>query len=365
VLPDVPSAAVVAPTPSGRTYLLYTRDDTLVSHEFDERTGQMRGSAHVVVEGIGKVASPALLPTVGVSPRGVLAFQQGAELSDKKLTWLDRAGKPVADVALEASPGGFSLSPDGSRLAFDADVRGEIDLWVTDLTRNNTLRLTRTPESERSAVWSPDGNRIAYSKAAKIYVKSADGLSDETALADVNGAPRAWSPDGKYLLYTQTDASGAGRLFFWPLMGGAPIPLGRRDGASRDGRFSPDSGFVAYVSNETGRDEIYIEAVPPARGRIKVSQGGGTTPRWGSTSRELFFYGADRALMVADLQLGSTLSAGELRRLIPGDALLDRREMEVSPDGKRFLVRRLAGEGPDTPITVVLNWWVELARKSQ
>jgi dipeptidyl aminopeptidase/acylaminoacyl peptidase len=358
------SAAVLAPTPTGQTYLLYARDDALVAHEFDERTGQVRGSPRVVVDEIGKVANPALRPTVGVSG-GVLAFQKSVQFLNQKLTWLDRAGKHVADVSLEVSPNGFSLSPDGSRLVFAAESRGEVDLWVTDLNRNNTLRLTRTPEPERSPVWSPDGSRIAYSKMGKIYVKGVDGLSDETVLANVNGEVRVrdWSADGKYLLYGQAESFG-GRLFLWPLMGGAPISFGRRDSALRDGRFSADSRYVAYVSNETGTDEIYIEAVPPTTGRIKVSQGGGTTPRWGSASREVFFYGPDRVLMIVDVQLEPTLSAGVPRRLIPGDALPDRRDLEVSPDGKRFLVRQLAGESGDTPITVVLNWWADLARNA-
>ena len=356
VLSGVLSAPVVAPTPAGRTYLLYARDEELVAHEFDERSGQVRGSPRMVVDGIGKVANPALLPTVGVSPSGVLAFQKGGD-STVKLKWLDRAGKPVGDVPLEVSPNGLSLSPDGSRLAFVANSRGEVDVWVTDLNRNNTSRLTRTGESERSPVWSPDGKRVAYSKAGKIYVRSADGLSDETVLADVSGTIRAWSPDGKYLLYAQAE-SGGGRLFLWPLMGGAPIPVGRREGVSREGRFSADSRYVAYASNETGREEIYIEAVPPAKGSVKVSQGGGMTPRWGSMSRELFFYAEDRSLMVADVHLEPTLSAGAPRQVTPSDILPDRRDFEVSPDGQRFLVRQLAGDAQDTPITVVLNWWV-------
>ena len=358
VLSDVTSAAIIAPTPSGRTYLVYARDEALVAHEFDESSVQLRGTPRVIVDGIGKVANPAIRPTVGVSRSGVLAFQHGGEFTVVKLQWVDRAGKRVGEVPLDFSPLGIALSPDGSRLAFDADTRAEHDLWVTDLKRNNTMRLTRDPEAERNPTWSPDGTRIAYVRGGKIYVRTADGLSDETVLADVGGALRDWSPDGKLLLRQM-----AQQLLVSPVTGGGTaISIGRRGATARDGQFSADSKYVAYFSNESGRDEIYIEALPPAKARVKVSQTGGTTPRWGPGSRELFFLGPDRGLMVVDVQLGPTLSVGAPRRIATntefgsGDA--NNRGFEVSPDGQRFLVRQLADDAPDTPITVVLNWWV-------
>ena len=359
VLPDVTSAAIVAPTPSGRTYLVYARDDALVAHEFDDGSGQLRGTPRVIVDAIGKVANPAIRPAVGVSPSGVLAFQHGGEFAVVKLLWVDRAGKRVGEVPLDVSPLGVSLSPDGSRLVFDADSRAEHDLWVTDLKRNNTMRLTRDLEAERFPTWSPDGTRIAYVKGRKIYVRAADGLSDETVLADVSGVLRAWSADGKFLMHQSEQ-----RLHVSPVTGGAAISIGRRNAISRDGRFSADSQYVAYVSNESGRDEIYIEALPPSKARVKVSQTGGTTPRWGMGSRELFFLAPDRGLMVVDVQLGPTLSVSAPRRIATNTEFgtsANNRGFEVSPDGQRFLVRQLADDAPDTPITVVLNWWAELA----
>jgi len=360
IVPDVVSAGIVAPTPSGRTYLLYARDEALVAHEFDEDRGHVRGAPRIVVQGIGKVANPALRPTIGVSRSGVLAFQTGGDFASIKMTWVDRAGLYISDVPLEVSPDNFSLSNDGLRLTFDGDAQGARDVWITDLTRDNTSRLTRTADTERSPVWSPDGSRIAYFKAGKIYVKGADGTSEESLLADVSGVPRAWSPDSKYVLYEHANQPGERRLFLWPVSGGAPIPIGRRDSLAGAGRFSPDSRYLAYVSDESGREEVYIEALPPGKGRLKVSQDGGTTPRWTSTGRELFYMGADRMLMVADIQLGQTLSGSVPRRLFPTTPGLNNRAFEVSPDGQRFLIRQRVDDIPDQPITVVLNWWVEL-----
>ena len=217
----------------------------------------------------------------------------------------------------------------------------------------------------KSNVWSPNGTQIVYLKSGKMYVKGADGSSEETVLADVNGVPRGWSPDGKYVMYEPQEESRDGRLFLWPVIGGGPaIPIGRRDSVARGGRFSPDSHYVAYVSDESGRQEIYIEALPPEKGRLKVSQSGGTTPRWTSTGRELFYMGADRVLMVVDVQLGKTLSAGVPRTLFQTTAAVNNRGFEVSPDGQRVLVRRPAEDVPDRPITVVLNWWVDLLKRA-
>ena len=365
IVPDVLSAAVVAPTPSGHTFLLYARDEALVAQEFDEASGQVRGSPRLLVDGIGKVASPPIRPAIGVSRSGVLAFQTGGDFVAMKLAWSNRTGQQVSDVPLEVSPDNLSLSPDGLRLAFDADTLGARDVWVTDLTRNNTSRLTRSPEPELSPVWSPNGDRVAYLKSGKMYVKGADGSSEETVLADVNGVPRGWSPDGRYVVYEPRLESADKRLFVWPVIGGGPaIPIGRRDSVARGGRFSPDSHYLAYVSDESGREEIYIEALPPEKGRLKVSQSGGTTPRWTTTGRELFYMGADRVVMVVDVQLGKTLSAGVPRKLFQTTAAVSNRGFEVSPDGQRILVRRPAEDVPDRPITVVLNWWVDLLKRA-
>jgi Tol biopolymer transport system component len=295
----------------------------------------------------------------------VLAFQTGGDFTLVKLAWFNRAGQHVSDQPLEVSPDNFSLSSDGLRLAFDADSLGSRDVWVTDLARSNTSRLTRTPEAERSPVWSPDGHRVAYVKSGKIYVKGADGLSEETVLADVNGVPRGWSPDGKYVVYEPREDSSDQRLFLWSVIGAGPaIPIGRRDSMSRGGRFSPDSHYLAYVSDESGRQEIYLEALPPEKGRLKVSQSGGTTPRWTSTGRELFYMAADRMLMVVDVQLGKTLSVGVPRKLFPTTTAVSNRGFEVSPDGQRILLRDRASDFPDSPITVVLNWWVDLLKRA-
>jgi Tol biopolymer transport system component len=237
---------------------------------------------------------------------------------------------------------------------------------VSRITRGGIVGILGTP------VWSPDSSRLAFGRSGRIYVKNADGSTEETVLVDIAGIPRSWSSDGNYLLYSTPP----GKLFLWPLAGGGTaIPVGSRSGLSRDGRLSPDGRYIAYVSDESGMNEIYLQPLPPATGRIQVSTDGGTTPRWSRTSRELFFVAgralrdplarsAVRAMMVVEVQLGEKPPAGIPRKLFQLDPVFGTLDYDVSANGQRFLVTALLREDvPDVPITVVLNWWAELAKR--
>jgi serine/threonine protein kinase len=361
VVNDVFSAPLVAPTPRGTTYILYARDDGLVAHEFDERAGTVRGTPRVLVDNIGKVASPAYMPTVGVSRAGTIAYQAGGDFTAATLYWVNRSGERTDSDAL---PGmNPALSPDGRWVAMTRpSIRGDQEVWIADLSRAGaSSRVSQGPGQIGGAVWSPDGRRVAYARSGKIYVKNIDGSADEELLADVIGVPSSWSDDGKYLVY-----SFEGKMFLWPLAAkGNPIPVGSRSGLSRDGHVSPDGGFIAYGSNESGRDEIYVAPLPPGTGRVPVSATGGTSPRWSRKTGELFFAGADRTMMVVDVHREPTLSAGVPRKLFERGAGASAFNLgfEVSADGQRLLMSQIGENAPDTPITVVLNWWVDLVKR--
>jgi hypothetical protein len=168
----------------------------------------------------------------------------------------------------------------------------------------------------------------------------------------------SWSRDGKYLL---VDA--AGHMGLLPLSGDQKlIPVGSPHGTSLAGRFSPDGKFIAFVSDESGQDEVYIQPMPPGTGKTKVSNGGGVNPRWRRDGRELFFASLDRgSIMAADVMPGPPFFAGPPHRLFgvaPSAA-----EYDVGPDGQRFLIYKAPPEAQDTPITVVLNWWAGLKQR--
>jgi eukaryotic-like serine/threonine-protein kinase len=363
ILDEVFSAVLVASTPLGTTYLLYALADALVAREFDNSAGEVRGPTRLLVDNVGRVGNPAFMPTVGVSPSGALAYQTGGDFTSTVLYWLSRSGERLSDVSREdpsLSPSNPALSPDGHLLAMDAVRRGDRDrhVWVTDLAREGiTERITRVGGAILP-IWSPDGSQVAFGRSGRIYVTNADGSTEEKELADVTGLPRSWSSDGKYLLY-QT----RGRLFLWPLTGGGtPIPVG--DLTSQDGQLSPDGRYIAYESDGAGRREIYLQPLPPATGRVKVSAAGGSRPRWSRTSHELFFLAADQNIMAVDVQHGRTPPAGVPRKLFPVNPTFANFDYDVSADGQRFIVTaRLREDLPDAPITVVLNWWAELAKR--
>lgn len=142
--------------------------------------------------------------------------------------------------------------------------------------------------------------------------------------------------------------------------GGTPIAIGSRTGSSREGQLSPDGRYVAYVSDESGTNDIYLQALPPATGRIKVSAAGGTAPRWSRTGRDLCFLSGDLEVMAVDVQLGQTPTAGVPKKLFQFGSTFGNLGYDVSADGQRFVIARRRVDVPDTPIIVVLNWWVAL-----
>ena len=355
VLDNVTSAPLLARTPRGRTYLLYMRAQDLMVHEFDERSGTVRGDPRPLLHDIGHVANPPIRPAVGVSPSGILAYQTGGVGTTGQLGWLDQSGAEVGVLTLEASVGRPQLSPDGTLVAGHRFDEGETSVWVTNLQRGTSTRLTFSGNA-RDPVWSFDGMRLAFrrtSEEAGIYVMSVDG-SDERRLTDVADIPESWSRDGRYLL-----RESLGTVSMLTVDNPKEsVQVSSSNGRARHGRFSPDSNYIAYTSDESGRPEVYVRATPPGRQREKLSIDGGTNPTWRADGKEIYFVSAAGMMMAVDVGTTGRFTAGVPRPLfrtagrnmLPGYA--------PRADGQQFLVPRLNLQ--NAPITVVLNWWVDL-----
>jgi len=353
VMDNVLSAPVFAPTPNGKAYLLFLRVADLMAQEFDERAGKVLGEPVVLIPRIGRVANPAVMPALGVSRNGVLAYQNGDEAPFGQLTWFNRAGKSITTLAPELAVVDPQISPDENSVV-GARATGGRDIWVTDLSRQTSRRITFDDTLDSSAIWSNDGKRIAFRSRGKgLLVVEADGGTPEL-LTSSEGDLSSWSPDGQYLLY---DAQGKITLF--ELASKKTSSVGSPNAASSEGVFSPDGKFIAYQSNETGRNEVFVQATPPRTGRTQVSIKGGRAPRWGK--KELFFVSPDGEMMAVDVAFGERFSSGTPRALFPYGATTG---FDVSEDGQRFLIVTPPKE-VDSPITVLVNWWVGLERNAK
>jgi hypothetical protein len=186
-----------------------------------------------------------------------------------------------------------------------------------------------------------------------------DASKDQFFQGTLDG-PTSWSPDEKYLLLGSRPSKG---MILFALDGSQkPIPVGSRNGSSRQGRISPDGKFIAFTSNESGRGEIYVQAMPPGAGQWKVSINGGQSPRWKSDGKELFFVSPDAEMMAVDITLDPVNPSGVPHRLFQLKSAdpTDLANYDVRPDGQQFLILMRQRSMQDAPITVVLNWWAEL-----
>jgi eukaryotic-like serine/threonine-protein kinase len=361
----------VAYAPPG--YLLFAREGTLVARPFDANRLQLTGEAVPVVKQIGFTLGNAQAH-FSVSETGTLLYRTNTAAADTQLVWFDRAGKQLGTVGAAGHYSDIRLSPDGKHVAFqrfDAEA-GASDIWLIDLARGTTSRLTFDPANDGDAVWSPDGGSVVFSSMRdglpNLYQKRSSGAGGEELLLKTEDAKIAndWSPDGRHVLYNAMSRQSFD-LWVLPLFGERrPEPFVRTDFQEAGGRFSPDGRWIAYISNESGRYEVYVQSFPVSGGKWQVSNGGGGSPRWRRDGRELFYLSADGKLLMAVEVDGSsdTFEAGVPKRLfeprvgaISGDSPYD-----AAADGRRFLINALVEENVPAPVTVVLNWTADLPR---
>jgi Tol biopolymer transport system component len=342
---------------------------------FDLQDLEVKGSAVPVVDGVRGLAGP--FGAFAVSESGTLAYVPGEPgLGLSTLVWVDRQG---AEKRLSAPPRPYRnprLSPEGNRVAIDigesTDQTQRADIWVYDLVRGTLSRIT-SANRNGLPVWSPDGKRLYYASGddqshMTIISAPADGTSPPPAHPISETGPRRFpdsvSSDGKLLL-GRNIGSGTGNDFWvLPLTGGVAAFRPFLDARFRRSaaRFSPDGHWVAYVSSETGGNQIYVTEYPGPGGTHPVSTDGGAAPRWAADGRELFFANGAKITAV-DVQTSPTFHVG-----IP-KVLFERRDLltsvfDVSPDGKRFLMLKpeAAPQSQASQLNIVVNWHVELRR---
>ena len=273
----------------------------------------------------------------------------------------------VDGIGEEPGPyGGLTLSGDGARLAFD---RAE-DVWIRDLGRGTTTRMTFEDGYDTFlGAWTADGDQLAVSGSRsgnwELYLTTADGTGSLENLLEKDFAQHvnSMSPDGVVLFHENNPATGIDLWTLPPDMG--PTPLANSPFNEQQGRFSPDGRFIAYVSDESGRNEVYVRPYPGPGERVTISDAGGIDPLWSPAGDELFYRQADDLIAVTVLR-SPTITFGDRRRLMDVGAFHVSGDVSpmlaISPDSERFLMVRKAA-GARRQINVVLNWHQELLER--
>ena len=263
--PFAPAQTMLAYAPPG--YLLFVKDRTLMAQRFDAKAMKTSGEPVPLAEQIGTDAVG--LARFSVSRDGVLAYRTGE--SGNRMLWMDRSGKELETLGEPAEHQDPYLSPAGDRLAYDvADLRsGKNDIWIRDLARGVNSRFTFAPGNAYCPVWSPKGDAIVYASdregAGGLYEKSTIGQGDEKLLLKDEALviPRSFSPDGRFLALQRRDPKSAWDILILPMTGEARlVPFRVTPFNEVAPEFSPDGRFFAYTSNESGRNEVYVQSYP-------------------------------------------------------------------------------------------------------
>jgi Tol biopolymer transport system component len=376
------SASVVTVGPASTNgayadgYLFYGSGTALMALPFDAKSLTKTGEPIRVDDPVSGDAGSNFL-SFSISTIGTLLYTHGSA-RPLVLTWFDRTGTSIGTVGAPGQYTNVALSPDGKRLAVSltAGTPANRDIWVLDLAGGSPSRMTADPAVDATPLWSPDGSQIAFSSQRsgpyQIYRSASTGsisANPELLLkSDVASIATDWSHDGRYVVYTHGTAAAGQDIWISPVTGGdKEIQIVHTSGNVDNAVFSPDGAWIAYQSNDSGRDEVYVvrrarsgeQGAGSGKQELspRVSSAGGTQPLWRGDGKELFFLAPDGTVMSAAVaSTGSDFRADAPRALFPAPmSLVLRRAYAVTSDGARFLIPVLDESNP--PVITVKPAW--------
>ena len=342
-------------------HLMYARAGAIMAAPFDAGRLTVTGPAVRVLEAVHESFDGAA--QLSVSRTGALVYVPGAQSVTRRLIGVDSNGTSTPFAAPGRAWVDPRVSPDGRRVV--AAVAGATEqIWSYDISEGSLTQLTFEADNS-SPVWTPDGARVTFSSnragARNLFLVRADGRSSPERLttSDNIQLPGSWSPGGEMLAFVEHHPSTGRDIWMLRYSGARDVtPFVRTPFDESAPRFSPDGGMVAYVSNETGRSEVYVRSFAHSSRKAQVSRNGGTEPVWARDGRDLFYRAGDR-LMAAPVQAGSDIRVGAPRLVLTASyerGTLDRANYDVLPGARFVFVRAAEQPSPAGEVHVVLNW---------
>jgi Tol biopolymer transport system component len=351
------------PPGSSLAYIVFERNMVLMAQAFDEQRRQMTGEAWAI-------SSKPLITwrAFSASTNGVIAFRSGN--AGRSLAWFNRKGQVVSTLPFEGDYRQMALSPDESMLAaakMDESSTDTSNIWLMDLTRGTSSRLTSTVANDWFPLWSPDGREIGFASSKnssfQIYIRPVAAMGEERSLVNPSRAKwiYSWSPDKKFIACWVNDPTTRGDIWLLPVQGDQPFPFLRTEFDEIQPDFSPDGRWIAYTSNESGRSEVYarrFEGKAASGPATRLSIVGGSHPKWRQDGRELFFLAPNRKLMSVEVHMGPDLKPASPTPLFQTRIYAANFLMGYAPskDGQRFLINAPTEEASSGPVTVIVNW---------
>ena len=358
----------------GRGYLIWLRDSAIVAQQLDVGQQRLLGEPHAIVDGIeGTANTPS---PVSASPDGTMLYGS-RPVPLYQVTVYSREGRPLDTIGTAERYTMLALSPDGRRLALSRDAPDGSDAWVLELSREIPTRVTSNHRVTQVSTWSPDGRRFVYNAGAppNLFVTDAAGVGVEQRLSASSGSQAfaSWSPDGRHIMFAATanDPASSTRtdLQVFDVDQQRVAPYLVTPSAETNGRFSPDGEWIAYISDESGRDELYIQSFPAGRGKWRLSMNGAASPRWRRDGQELFFVAPDQSVMAVSVHLSGQAPqfgvphplfrlADSALSVFTAGTLMSRSNVafDVFPDGNRFIALATASGQDKTAMSLIVNW---------
>jgi eukaryotic-like serine/threonine-protein kinase len=351
-----------------RGHLFYGLEGEILAQKFDERSAAVSGPPLLVIDGIA--VSERLSAAFSAAEDGTLVAQRGTGFTTSELVWVDRTGSNASVITpreLFFSP---RLSRDGRRLAVDRSdpIGGQGDIWIYDLQRNAPTRLTFKPENESGPAWSPDDRFVVYHRGnqgdSSIEQVPAGGTGRAETLISSTEENRLThvSRDGRTILFDVLAGPTLSDIWTYSVQEKKASPWLATPFAERGAELSPDGHWIAYQSDESGQQEIYVRGFPESDRKWLITTGGGTMPSWRGDGREIFYIAADGMMMSVAVTGGETFEWSAAVPLFDaGVRSHANRQYDVTPDGSRFLLNRV-DRRPTEPLTLISNWSPQAAR---